>query len=780
MIHIRLLGGASIETKDGPLAGRGVQRRRVALLAILAAARGVPVTRDRVIALIWPDAGDQKARHLLSVALHEMRRLLGEEAIRSTGDSLALNRDLVRADVAEFDAAIADRRYEDAAQLYAGPFLDGFHLSDAAEFERWVDTERDRLADAYKRALETAATASAASGNAQGALEWWRRLAATDPFNGRVALQLMHALEAGGDRAAAIRHAHIHETLLRTELEVEPDPSVRALAEQLRAAPPAPPPTPALVPAAAAAAAVAPLATPDAPRALSPSAGAKPRAVDPRRRTFTRVRRAQTVAAALTALFVLAAVFLFNRWTPVGPRTLVVLPLMDLSGDADNAYFADELTAELIRALGEIDSLRVAARTTSFAYKRAAKDTRTIANELNVRYLLEGSVRRAGDNLKVDIALIDGRADRQLWQESYDEAFSNVFDVQEDIARQVARKLRLSLLGQTDAPALVHRVDSEVYDLYLRGRYQWERRTLHSIHEAIQLYRQAIARDSTYAAPWAGLADAYVLLGAHDYGMMAPDEAHPRALDAAKRALELDPELPEAHASIGFVLMNYRYEWRRAEAEFRRAIEQRPGYGQARHWYSLLLAATGRHDEAMAQIDTARTNEPYASVLMASRARHLYFRRDYDNARREFLKTLSYDSTFTTARVGLGLVLAVADSPVAALREYDVIASNPRVSLPLIVALRGHAHARAGQKADARAMLALLHERARTEYVAAEYFAIVHTGLGEIDEAITWIERARANHSGAIAYLAVEPLIDPLRGHPRFQRLLRDVGLRQY
>lgn len=783
MFTLRLLGGLSLEDDEGVVTGRAAQKRRLALLALLATAPSRTLTRDKLIGYLWPESETEQARHLLSVALYELRKALGEEVLVSRGDEVCLEEGL-RTDLEALDEALAVGEAERAAALYAGPFLDGFFLSDAPEFERWADAGRDRWARRHQAALETLAGERAAAGDVHGAVEAWRRLAALDPYNSRFAAGLVRALAAAGDRAGALQHARIHEVLLREEFGAEPDPELTALVGRLRtepegAAPPADSDQPSAVsnpPPAAAGPVPGPPAEVGIP--LPDADGRRPTAdsVPPQ-------RRPRPLPAAL-AILVAVVVGIWAAWSYDWGRlrgdrgSIAVLPFTDLSPARDHEYFSDGLAEEIINALAQVEELRVAARTSSFAFKERSLDVREVGEALGVGTVLEGSVRRSGDRLRVTARLVDVEDGYGLWEESYEREMDDVFRVQDEIARSVVAALRGELSGSdTTRLARAPTSDPEAYNLYLQGRYHWYRRTGEGFRQAISFFERAVARDPTYALAYVGLGDVYSLLGASDYGVLPPNRAFPRAKEALGRALRLDPESAEAHAALGNVLMTYDWDWRGAEREFRRALALNPGYAPARHWYALDLLVMGRHEDALREVRRARELEPLSLVMSTGMARVLYFTRDYPAAETEYRRALAMDSTFVTARLGLGLTLLQRGDPAGALAEYRAALRFLGGSQPVVSTLIAHASAVAGRTAEARQALAALERETAARYVPPEYLALARLGLGERDAALALLEQAHANRSGAMAFLGVEPLLDPLRSDPRFVALMRRAGV---
>jgi TolB-like protein/DNA-binding SARP family transcriptional activator len=461
--HIKLLAAASIDGPAGPLTGRAVQRRRLALLAILATgqARGRGVGREKLVAYLWPEADCERGRPLLSDSVYRINQAVEGEAIIAMGDELRLNPDIISSDVAEFERAVEAGDRHRAVTLYMGPLLDGVHLVDGSEFERWIDGERARLARAYEEVLDMLAQEAESRGALVEAAAWWRRLAGHDPFSSRVALRLMHALAAVGDSAAAIRHAMTHTTLLREELGAAPNVAVVKLAERLKADPIAPP----------LAAVVGEPITPApidqtvvAPPVVEPVAdevrigvatatrNALPvvaRAHDvvvpaPRRRSAT-----PGVLLAFALVILVAGAFVWQRSSSgldAPAASIAVLPFTDLSPAKDNAYFSDGITDELINTLTQVEGVHVAARTSAFAYRNERSDVREVGRRLGVAKVLEGSVRKMGGRIRITVQLANAADGYQLWSQSYDRDMTDVFAIQEDISREIVTVLRARLV----------------------------------------------------------------------------------------------------------------------------------------------------------------------------------------------------------------------------------------------------------------------------------------------------------------------------------------------
>jgi TolB-like protein/DNA-binding SARP family transcriptional activator/tetratricopeptide (TPR) repeat protein len=789
---LRVLGGAALELAGAPVTGRAAQRRRLALLALLAAAPARTWGRDRLISLLWPESDTEQARHLLAGAVYDIRRALGEEALLSRGDDVELG-PAVTTDLTAFETALAAGDEEAALACYAGPFLDGFHVGDSAEFDRWADGERDRLARQHAATLETVARRCAAAGDAVGAVALWRRLAALDPYNSRIIHELMLALDAAGDRAAALQQARTHAIMLREEFEAEPDAAITELAERIRAGDVREPsvaqptsaaePPPAVQPAAAqpAVAAAAVLAA-----VPGPLPSAEPAVSD----QAPPARRAVAAPWVMAALGILLAGWMLASgrapWTtPVasqGPRgaSIAVLPFRDLSGSAGHALLGDGLSDEIISTLSRIRGLHVAARSSSFMFRGDA-DARTVGRRLGVSHVLEGTVRGSADRLAVTARLIDTATGYEVWTRSFQAPLQmqNIIELQEQIAGAVVSAFEVEFGERPPPGALVAATttDLDAFQEYVAGRHHFYRRTVDGLMTALRHFERAVQRDSSYAVAHAAIAEVYTLLGAYDYGVLPPRVAYPAARAAAERALELQPDLAEAYTALASVHFNFDWDWDAADRAFRRAQELNRGYAPAYHWHGLLHAARSRLGDARAAMLRGAELDPLSLVMSTAVARYHYFARDYERGIELYRRTLEADSTFITARLGLGITLLQAGRIDEAIAEFTRAQELIGTPVPVLHSLLGHAHGRRGDRATARQHLAELEAGRARGYFPAEYVALVHLGLGDRDAALASLELAMENRSGGIAYLGVEPMMDPLRGDPRFARLMQRAGL---
>jgi len=504
------------------------------------------------------------------------------------------------------------------------------------------------------------------------------------------------------------------------------------------------------------------------------SGGSEPGAKPVRLR---RLWAASALLAALAALGLSLRTHLVPRaLPPAGRIKLAVLPFQNLDSGPDQDYFSDGLTEEMTAQLSRLDPRRLAviARTSAHYYRKTAKRAGEIGRELGVDYILEGSVRRDAARLRITAQLIQVSDETHLWAESYDRAAENVFAIQDEVARRVGRSLTLELLpGSRSSPRRAPTTSSAAHEAYLKGRYQWNKRTEEGLTDSVEHFQEAVREDPSYAPGHAGLADAYNLLAS--YGVHPSKEAVPRAKGAALRALELDPELAEAHASLGWALLVYDHDWEGAERAFSRAIEIDPDYPSAHQWLAYELRALGRHAEALAAARRAEQLDPRSLILRAILGWHYFLARDYDQAIAECRRTIEMEPGFPRVHSYLGwsfLQKGMYQEAIAELKKArDLFGDNPGR-----IAELGHAYAVAGRKTEARAVLRELTGLSRRRYLEPDLVALIHVGLGEREEAFRWLERAYEERAVKMVLLKVEPAFDPLRDDPRFADLLRRVG----
>jgi TolB-like protein/Tfp pilus assembly protein PilF len=456
-------------------------------------------------------------------------------------------------------------------------------------------------------------------------------------------------------------------------------------------------------------------------------------------------------------------------------RSIAVLCLEDLSGDSSHDYFADGMTEALITSLAKIKALRVISRTSAMQYKGVRKSLPQIARELNVDSVIEGSVLRCGDRIRITAQLIHASNDEHLWAESYERDFRDILSLQSEIARQVADKVKIILTPEEHASLGKNRqVNPEAHELYLKARYHWNKRSEEGVRKALSYFRRAIDFDPTDAQAHAGLADVYNILGY--YNSLPPMEAYAEAKASALKALQLDNSLAEPHATLGVIKRDFEWDWAGAEVEFQRAIEISPGFAEAYHWNSTLLSMMGKHSEALQEKRRALALDPLSVVIRSDLGRMFYFSGDYDRALEQYRAALDMDPNFGSAHLWLANVYEQKGQFEDALAELQ---TGMRLSSDSTYALAkwGHACGVAGKADEARAALHQLHERSKQKYVSPYDISMVHLGLNELDEAFAWLEKAFEDRSIWLGYLNVEPQLDRLRSDPRFQSLHRRVGL---
>jgi len=454
-------------------------------------------------------------------------------------------------------------------------------------------------------------------------------------------------------------------------------------------------------------------------------------------------------------------------------KSIAVLPFENLSSDKENAYFAEGVQDEILTRLAKVADLKVISRTSTQKYKSAPDNLRAIALQLGVANILEGSVQKANDQVRVNVQLINATNDAHLWADIYDRKVTDIFAAESEIAKTIADTLQAKLTGsERTAMARVPTANTEAYELYLKGNYFWNKRTGADLRKAINYFNQAIAKDPGYALAYVGLADSYLLLS--NYGAAAPRDSLPQAKAAVKKALELDNNLAEAHACLG-LLSAYDFDCPRAISEFERAIELSPNYAMAHHWFGDgPLMALARTDRSVAEGKRAVELDPLSLINNADFGWVLFNARRYDEAIGQLRKTLEIDSGFYLARYYLGEALQMKGQLTEAIAEYrTAVELNDD---PLALALLGQAYARAGQRDEAQQILARLTEEAKSRYVSQYSFALVLLGLGDKEKAMDALERSYGNGEGGdVGIIRADPFLDDLRGQPRFEALAEKI-----
>jgi TolB-like protein/DNA-binding winged helix-turn-helix (wHTH) protein/Tfp pilus assembly protein PilF len=462
---------------------------------------------------------------------------------------------------------------------------------------------------------------------------------------------------------------------------------------------------------------------------------------------------------------------------PAGRIMLAVLPFENLTGDAGQDYFSDGLTEEMIAQLGHLDPahIGVIARASVMHYKHAQVQLPQIAQELGVQYVLEGSVRRESDKVRINTQLIRVKDQVPLWSRQYDRELSHLLVLQGEIAQDVGDEILLALGdGRTPArgrPAIASATTSfEAYDFYLKGRYFWNKRTGQGFQQAAEYFQQAIDKDPNYAPAYAGLADTFALMSS--YGFAPQGEFIPKARAAALKALQIDETLAEAHASLAVIAQNYDWDWQTAEKEYRRAIQLDPDYATAHQWYAECLGFQGRFDEAFAESERARKLDPLSLIIAADNAALLYYSRQYDRSIAEFRRVLEMEPNFPRAYI---VIYPLVEKGLFAEALADAESWSRVGDSPWPLAVQVYVYARSGQMAEARLSLEKLEQMDR-KYMDPAAMLMAHLGLDNKDETFGWLQTAYDARS-PLTTLKVDPMYDPLRSDPRFQDFLRRVGL---
>jgi TolB-like protein/DNA-binding winged helix-turn-helix (wHTH) protein/Flp pilus assembly protein TadD len=514
------------------------------------------------------------------------------------------------------------------------------------------------------------------------------------------------------------------------------------------------------------------------PRPLAPQTADRGELTDA---TAMPQRRLPPLAWKISVFVLLAVIATFAAWkiharnrSASAIHSLAVLPLESLSNDASQDYFADGMTDELISDLGQISALRVISRTSVMAYKHARKPLPQIARELNVDAIVEGTVLRSGDQVRITAQLIDAAADKHLWSQSYEGELKDTLALQNQVARAIADQIRINLNPQEQAALKSAKVvNPEAYQAYLKGRYFWNKRTPDALKVALAYFNQAIDEDPTYAQAYSGLADTYALLGDWQYGVMTPKEALPKAKAAAIKALELDSTLSEAHNSLAFCFDAFDWDLESAGKEFQRAIELNPGYATAHHWYAWHLSLLGQYDQAIEEMRKAKSLDPLSLIINADLAELLVIAHFYDESIIQSRKTIEMDPNFALAHNQLAQAYLQKHMNAEAIAELQK-AVELSAGSPTCIANLARAYAASGRNSDAVKLLSELKNHSNGGYSDAAEVSMVYAALGDKDQAMHWLEigyEQRFN-PGVLQRLG----FDPLRSDPRFQDMVRRIG----
>jgi TolB-like protein/DNA-binding winged helix-turn-helix (wHTH) protein/tetratricopeptide (TPR) repeat protein len=497
----------------------------------------------------------------------------------------------------------------------------------------------------------------------------------------------------------------------------------------------------------------------------------------PARKRLQWLKARTAIASALILVLVPLLIFLFRSWNrpPTAIRSIAVLPLENLSGDAGQDYFADGVTDQLITDLAQISALRVISRTSAMAYKGARKPLPEIARELHVDAVVEGTVLRSGQQVRITAQLIQASADSHLWADSYEGNLRDTLLLQKKVAQAIADRIRIELTpGEKAGLRTLKVVDPQAYEDYLKGRYFWNKRTGDGLRKAIDYFNEAIAKDPNYAPAYSGLADSFALAGDWQYAVMTTKEALPKAKAAAMKALELDNTLSEAHTSLAFCLEGFDWDSETAESEFRRAIELSPGYATAHHWYAWHLALIGRKSDALSEMRKAQNLDPLSLIINADLAELLLIEGSPDEAIDQSRRTIEMDSSFALAHNQLGQAYLEEHKFPEAISELQKAVQLSGGS-PTCIANLARAFAESAKRTEAAALLNELKARSSRGYPYAAELASVYTALGDKDDAMASLEKGYEERFNPGVLL--RPAFDPLRSDPVFQDFERRIGL---
>jgi TolB-like protein/two-component SAPR family response regulator len=717
-IEIRTLGRLGIFLDGAEVEEFAAQPVRTALLVYLALER--EATRESAMALVWPDRDSGRARHALSQTLYELKRTLGESWIKAHGERLRVA-ECIEADAVDFAAAVEEGSFEPALALYRGPFLEGWHLKDSAEFEGWVDRQRQRLATLYREACREHATEGLARGDRTSALATARRWVEAEPLEADAQHLLIELLAESGDHQGALRQYQRYERRLRAE-ELTPLMETTALIE--------------------------------------------------------RIKRESGSAGDTLGAFAAQEAILPGAERSV-PR-LVVLPFEHL-GEPDDDYLTEGFSDELTNRLVQVPGLAVIARTSAIQYGNSDKTIAQIGRELDVDYVVEGTVRWDKSSLpnrvRISPQLIRVSDSSHLWAETHEAEAAEVFEVQADVAERVTQALDIQL--HASDPAFRRRRptrDPEAYEFYLRGYHYWIQRSESGMKAAVDLFQRAIALDPDYAQAYAGLAQVYVLfpgiIGAQ------PTEWYPKAKLAAQKALALDPNLAEGHAAAGYVAFLYDWDLKATEEHLSRAIELAPSYAPAWCWLGYFLCTAGRPGEARDAIARALALDPLSVATNWDIGFQYWQLRDRERAIQQYRRVQQLDPDFFPATGMLGAIQFREGNIEAARREMSRIKKLGPLWDALVQAM--------GDRDQAIEALDRYVELAPGPvhwYLASILYAL----LGEHERALHWVEGHYRNVRGeadrletggpGLTHMVRDPFFDGLRSHSRFIELLNRMGM---
>jgi TolB-like protein len=708
VIELHVLGSVDLRKSSGEtLLSVLAQPKRAALLAYLAVAapRGFS-RRDKLIGLFWPERDPEHARGALRTALHFLRHWLDEEVVVGRGDQeIGLAEGALWCDAVAFEEALARRELERALELYRGDLLEGFFISEAPEFERWLEGERKRLRIRATQAAWALAEREERAGNGVEAVYWARRATAFAPDDEGALRRLIELLDRVGDRAGALREYQLFERGLRQDYELEPSAETQALIALIQ------------------------------------------ERVGPGREEPGDVPVAK------------------------GIRRIAVLPARHLPPDSSEEYFADGITDQLINTLGKLGALEVISRTSAMRYKETSKTVPQIARELDVDGVVEVSVFRAEDRVRISAQLIEAATDRQLWAESYERHLHDVLALQADVCRAIVGQIQVTLTPEEETRLADTRpVDAQAHEAYLRGMFLVNQMTPAGLEKGIAYLWEATELDPHDTHAYVGLARAYCSCELVYLYSLPREVVFGKAKAAALRAIELDETQCGAHTALGLVRLWYDRDWPGAEQEFRRAIECNPTCALGFWGYALYLMATEQLEDAIAVNRRAQELDPLSPCITVSLAVRYYVVGQYDRAIAEARRALELGPEYTPALWILGAAYerkGMYEEAIAAHRSGVEV--NPILSLILAIT-----YAMEGRREQAQKALAELDEQTKRRQAVGT--AEVYAALGERDQAFQWLETAYQERDPWLYWLRLSPYFEGLRDDPRYHRLVQRMN----
>lgn len=818
MIRLQVLGSLSLSRADGTsIRSVLAQPKRFALLTVLASSYPRSThTRDTLVGLLWPDLAPKRARRALRQSLHGLRQSLGPGVLTGKGrEHLGIDPERLWSDAAAFSRALDEGREEEALELYEGAFLEGFRVDGVATFERWVDVRRRRLRLAAVDAAWSVAEATEGAGKEPAARRAADRALELAPYDGDAVRRYLRLMDRLGLPAAAVRAYRAYEARLAEEMDLEPSEETKELVARVRqdrsrSSPEEPEAHGGVEPRPGSDrdADPAPKEDPVQVVAMSPEFDSAPPSHGgvPAVEDAPSVRPGRGVLTVLVALAALVGLFAVGSsgssdsgaaGVPGPIRSVAVLPFADMSPTDDQGWLGDGLAEEVLSRLGTVEGLEVAARSSSFRIAEANPDVRAVGDSLGVGAVIEGSVRRVGDRVRITVHLVRTSDGRQLWSRSFEREMSTeaIFDVEDAVARSVARALRLELdVGSSTRLSRMPTRDLEAYSLLLRARHGVRGRTAEGRREARSLLLEALGRDPELAAAWALLARLRAqapFWGWYENGADF-EEWRALAVQAGERAVDLDPALAESHTMLGFVL-SQEHEWARAERHLEEAITRNPSDPLARGTLLWQLASQGRWEEALEQARIRQRLDPLHPPANGNLAGMLMYTGRLDEAEAEWHRIVDGiavgDAQADFIRSLQAKAFALGGETERALatarRAYGEDADGYELRPPYLISQLAAMNGLAGRSERAEILLDELRERLAPELRGPEGWlrsfdlARVHAAVGRADSAFVWLERSRPDRwrTLEIARFRADPWWGPIRGDPRYRTILREIGV---